>query len=437
MKIGFIGLGKLGLPVALAIESRGNEVIGFDVNPKVSEYIKERCVPYKEEKIEQYLETTNIKHVSMKEVILNSEITFVAIQTPHDRRYEGITTLPKERRDFDYRYLKEAIKDIAILAEDNNIKPIIAIISTVLPGTINEQIIPIIKKYDNHIKLVYTPQFIAMGTTIRDFLYPEFVLVGVDDQEAAEKIDKFYFDTLTTDITITRERLGVCDCPSIFKCSIRTAEAIKVLYNTYITQKICFANAAMELCHYTGADVDDIIDCLSLGTRRIISPLYMRAGMGDGGGCHPRDNIALSYIARKYKISYDWWENLMLCREYQTKFLSDLTIKALYDYNLNTVILLGKAFKPETNLTDGSPALLLKNLLELEGLHPVILDPHIDYNYAERLILYCTQAVYVITTKHKEWIDFNFPKGSVVIDPWRYIPDKEGITILRIGEGKE
>ena len=97
------------------------------------------------------------------------------------------------------------------------------------------------------------------------------------------------------------------------------AEAIKVAYNTYISMKIAYANTWMEICHkIPGTDVDQVTGALELATTRIMSPKYLTGGMGDGGGCHPRDNIALSWLARELDLSYDFFEHLMIARERQT-----------------------------------------------------------------------------------------------------------------------
>src|SRR5262249_6729878 len=159
------------------------------------------------------------------------------------------------------------------------------------PGTIRREIFPLVGE---HVKLCYNPFFIAMGTTIRDFLDPEFVLFGMRDPEAAERARALY-STLH-------------DRP-VYETSIENAELIKVSYNTYITMKIAFANTLMEICHkIEGCDVDQVTGGLALGTQRLLSPRYLGGGMGDGGGCHPRDNIALSWLSRELGLSYDWFE---------------------------------------------------------------------------------------------------------------------------------
>ena len=191
--------------------------------------------------------------------------------------------------------------------------------------------------------VLYNPSFIAMGTTIPDFLDPEFVLVGTDGASTS-KLREFY-------ATIHNR--------PVFVTTIKTAELTKVAYNTYIGMKIVFANAMMEICEKIGADVDDLIDALSLAHRRITSSSYMRGGMGDGGGCHPRDNIALSWLARELDLSHDIFEDIMLAREDQTEWLAKLAMETG-----EPIELMGKSYKPGTNLTIGSPARLLASLLE-------------------------------------------------------------------------
>jgi len=335
MKIGFIGLGKLGLPCALAIEHYGaHEVIGFDISRQVLENIRNRHIPYKEMGAQELLDKSNIRLRPLDDVVSFSEIVFVAIQTPHDPKFEGITRLPGERADFNYEFLKAGVKDIAESARRQKREIILVIISTVLPGTLEREIEPLLNEY---IHLCYNPFFIASGTTINDFMKPEFSLLGCDEPEIAQEVKQFY-STLH-------------DRP-VLETDINTAELIKVAYNTFIGMKIVFINTMMEICHKTGADVDDVSDALSMATDRPISPKYMRGGMGDGGSCHLRDNIAMSWLARKLNLSHDFFEDIMQAREDQTEWLAELILKCKQQFSL-PVVILGKAFKPETNLTVG------------------------------------------------------------------------------------
>ena len=105
MNVGFMGLGKLGLPCALAVEMRGHKVIGYDPSPSVKEILDTKKLPYKEIWAQDYLDKSNIKIKSVKELVEHSDIIFVPIQTPHGNQYEGVTRLPKEKSDFDYSFL--------------------------------------------------------------------------------------------------------------------------------------------------------------------------------------------------------------------------------------------------------------------------------------------------------------------------------------------
>jgi len=420
-RVGLIGLGKLGVPVALAMSMRGHDVMGFDVDESKMQKVRfphrERG-PNGESSIEPLLQQSALRFGSLREVVDHAEIIFVAVQTPHDPLYEGVTRLPAERVDFDYSYLRAAIESLSAAIADGGREKIVVVISTVLPGTIRREILPRINPL---VKLCYNPFFIAMGTTIDDFIDPEFVLFGVRDEEAAAQAEAFY--------------RTLHDRP-FFRTTIENAELIKVTYNTFISMKIAYANAIMEICHKVpGCDVDEVTAALSLATDRLLSPKYLRGGMGDGGGCHPRDNIALSWLARQLNLSYDWFENLMLCRERQTDWLADLIEEqhARKGYAHRFVGLYGRAFKRGTNLTIGSPATLLANILRERGYDVALWDPHVD----EAACPFDRPAVYFIATNHAEFAADGcaFPDGSVVIDPWRYIQPRPGVEVVPVGVG--
>jgi UDPglucose 6-dehydrogenase len=412
MKLGFIGLGKLGLPCAVACTMKGHDVVGYDVDRQLMTKTPRGYLETGPDGVSPFnpcLETSSIRFGSLDEVARHSEIIFVAVQTPHAPRYEGTTRLPEERVDFDYRYLREAIRNLAgVITRDT----IVVIISTVLPGTIRREILPLVNR---HMRVCYNPFFIAMGSTMRDFLNPEFVLFGVHDEEAVRKAKAFY-QTIT-------------DAP-FFETTIENAELIKVAYNTFIGMKIVFANTLMEICHKTpGTDVDAVTDALKIAHRRLISGSYLGGGMGDGGGCHPRDNIAMSWLARKLTLSCDWFENLMIARERQTEWLADL----MCSYDLPKAIV-GYAFKPDSNITTGSPALLLKNILEERGHSVYLYDPVAE---GRKVCLEHLQPmVFLIGARHRVLADLRFPEGSVVLDPWRCIDVRQtSVKHVPIGIG--
>ncbi len=419
MKVGFIGLGKLGLPCALAVESRGHSVVGYDPSQQVKDIVDTKKLQYQEIWAQDYLNKTKIQIKEISDVVKHSEIIFVPIQTPHGDKFEGSTRIPTERQDFDYSFLKKGIKDLSDEIQRQGEDKIVIIISTVLPGTIRREIIPLL---GSHTKICYNPFFIAMGTTMRDFLQPEMVLFGVDDNWAAQKAKKFY---------------RTLHHAPFYETTIETAELIKVVYNTFIGTKLAFVNTIMEMCHHLpNTNVDDVTNALKMCDDRIISDKYLSGGMGDGGGCHPRDNIALSWLSQKLNVSYNWFDNIMMQREVQTDWFADLIEDYSKDRGIN---ILGKSFKPETNITTGSPSILLKNILEERGHGVFMWDPYIDEPWEkvkEQLDDSDNETdshLYFIGTKHPEFTDFPFEKGSIILDPWRYIPDIEGCEVIQIG----
>jgi UDPglucose 6-dehydrogenase len=152
--------------------------------------------------------------------------------------------------------------------------------------------------------------------------------------------------------------------------------------------------------------------------------------MGDGGGCHPRDNIAMSWLSRELDLSHDFFNDLMIAREDQTEWLAEECLK--HD---RKIYILGKSFKPETNITTGSPSILLYNILTEKGADVEILDPHIDGEeyFSSRFLTAGENPLFFIGAQHEAFRNLEFPAGSIVMDPFRYMPDIEGSTLIKIG----
>lgn len=401
MEIGFIGLGKLGLPCASAMSVKLEQPIyGYDKNENIREYILDKKVPYIESKMEEYLERCDvIFQNSIEEVILKSETVFIAVQTPHEEKFEGITPVPEETANFDYSYLIECnaeIRDVLLRNPDKKIN--ISIISTVLPGTIRKHILPLYEEIKDRVSLFYNPYFIAMGTTIEDFLFPEFVLIGKDGDSDPTPMYNIY--------------QGLTSAPIKF-VAYESAELAKVSYNTFIGMKIIFANALTEITEKIGGDTDEVIDVLSLGNRRIISSSYMRAGMGDGGGCHPRDQIAMSWLAKDLDMSSDIFGFVAKTRDAQTKRMAERIKKYLSGSNLELVIL-GQAYKKNVGLTIGSPVKLLQHYLDELEVSYQIIDPLVTNEKIE----FDSPKMFFVATPHDIFKNLSIPLESIVIDPW-------------------
>lgn len=403
--VGWIGLGKLGGPCSAALAHYGNhEVYGYD--PVASTIDSAGLDPI-------------TRCVSVDEVVKHTdEIIFVAVQTPHVQRFDGARLLPVDGipEDFEYGYLVNAVSAVTRAAEKARKHVIIVVISTVLPGTTNRELRPLLNPWT---RLVYHPFFIAMGTVVNDYIRPEFALLGSDDPAAAARVADLY---------------NFHDAP-LGMMSIASAELTKVAYNTFISTKIVFANTVAQLADVTGADVDEVTNALAYATDRIISPKYMTAGMGDGGGCHPRDNIALSAIAQRHGIP-DFMGGLNIAREEHTRWLAGI-ITHWADMSKLPITLLGKSYKPEVAMLDGSPALLLADILDEAGVSFTHLDGYVSYEDAVRIDDYqrdeAAPGVFFIATRHHAYKGFKFPPGSVVIDPFGYVETPDNVVLVRPG----
>lgn len=390
--VGWLGLGKLGGKCADTLASCGHDVYGYDPRPPA--------------------DPGRVKLSTLTEVVAATDsLVLVCVQTPHAPEFGGDRPAPGPARDFDYSALVSAVRDLAAEAKAQD-KPVTAvIISTVLPGTTRTRLLPLLR--GTPVKLVYGPYFPAMGTEREDFLDPEFQLLGADDGDAIVAAAHLYTSVHRAPVRIV---------------SIESAELAKVAYNTFISMKIVYANWLGELCEATGADADEVTGTLALATRRILSPAYLRAGMGDGGACHPRDLLAMSWLSDRAGVSADVAGFLAAAREVQSRRLADL-VKHQHELTGLPVTVLGRAFKPGIAMTDGSPALLLIQQL-FDDVSVTTWDPLTD---GPAPWLLEEPRLFVVATAHQEILALKYPAGSVVIDPHGLVEPQPGVVLVTPG----
>lgn len=177
--------------------------------------------------------------------------------------------MPADTRDFDYSYLCETAKKIKDFLLENQTRVLtLVVISTVLPGTMKEHVIPILQPVRDQIRFCYNPFFIAMGTTIPDYLNPDFILLGELNSGDGSEVIELY---------------NRMHSAPVRKMRIESAELTKVAYNTFIGFKIVFSNTLAEIVDHRGGDVDEVTQALSMANQRLICPEYLSAGMADGG----------------------------------------------------------------------------------------------------------------------------------------------------------
>ena len=391
MKIGFIGCGKLGMPCAEAIASKGHDVSGYDVVKQSSNLVT--------------------MYPSIKGAVADRDIVFVAVPTPHDQDYDGkAPTAHLEPKDFDYSIVNDVIDEANRHMHKDQL---LVLISTVLPGTVRSEFITRI----TNPRFVYNPYLIAMGSVAWDMVNPEMVMIGTEDGDingdARELID-FYKTIMENE---PRYEIGTWD-----EC-----ECIKVFYNTFISAKIGLVNMIQDVAEIQGnIDVDVVTNALAKSTKRIMGPQYMTAGMGDGGACHPRDNIALRFLAKELDLGYDLFDSIMNAREMQAQNLAITLVDIANEKNM-PIYIHGKAYKPGVPYTDGSYSLLVGHYCAEYDFEPTYIDPLTgDDNRPEEpcvmLLAHSPSTTYKYMQEEGDDTDklyCDIPNNSVVVDPWR------------------
>jgi len=378
MKVGFIGVGKLGKEAAEVMHEAGHDVLGYDTR------VINGCKH----------EMTWI----LEDVCKHGEIIFVAVPTPHHPDYDGrYPTSHLPNKDFDYSIVKDVLEEINKYATKDQL---VVLISTVLPGTIRREFIPLVKNY----RFIYNPYLIAMGTVKEDMVRPEMIIIGTEDGSQtgdAEKLAEFYGTFIYPK---TRCEIGTWD----------EAEAIKIFYNTFISTKVALVNMIQDVAEKNGnINTDVVTGALARSTKRIISDAYLKAGMGDGGGCHPRDNIALRWMAQDLGLGYDLFDAIMKAREVQAENIAKKLIHLSYMHEL-PIVIMGKSYKPGVDYVEGSTSIMVGHFCENQGYT-------VSFDDIE------SKAVYLLG-HYKTFNQIIFPEGSVILDPWREYESKTNIV---------
>ena len=405
-KIGFIGIGKLGLECAEVMAEK-HDVWGYDIYHRTSD---------------------SVKVCGVEELCDNAEWIFIAVPTPHAEGYDGsVPSSHMEPKDFGHNAVFDAIDKINKFARTSKK---VVLISTVLPGTTRKHFIT---RLDSKHQFLYNPYLIAMGSVKWDMVNPEMVMIGTEDGNpnalAGELID-LYKTIMQND---PRYEIGTWD-----EC-----EAIKIFYNTYISTKIGIANMIQDFAMKIGnINVDVVTNALAKSTMRLQGPKYMTAGMGDAGACHPRDNIALRWLAEEYDVGYDLFDTIMHAREVQAKNLAEFLVKYAKKRNL-PIVIHGKAYKPDVEYCIGSYSTLVGHYIKESGMTVRYVDPLAD-DKQEVVTDVSGPAVYLWAHNRKITYEYtgaqpetqpyvHIAEGSVIVDPWRKLHSTAGIEVVHYG----
>ncbi len=417
-KVSVVGLGKLGLGLALCLADSGFETLGVDVNENVVKGINAGETPIIEPQYQELIKKLGNQFratLSHAEAIEKTDITFILVATPSigDGRFSN-------------RFVKSALKSLAeAFGESNKKNHLFVISSTVVPGSTDKTFIPLIeqfsgKKYKKDFDVCFDPDFVALGSVIKDFKNPDLVIIGESSPEAGARIEALHRKMCENE-------------PVMARMSIISGEVAKVSLNAYITMKISFANTVANLCErIEGTDVDAITS--AIGQDKRISPYYFRGGLSFGGTCFPRDTKAFMTISRQYGL-----DPVLLSAVEDVNVEQNRHLAKLVETHLGAekkVSILGLAFKDKTPVIEESPAIRLVQELVIDDVFVTVFDPLAindtqvlfgdEINYANS-VEECLESspVCVVTLMSKDYKNaienYQPEKPLTIIDCWRQI----------------
>ena len=399
MKLCMIGTGYVGLVSGVCFSDVGNKVYCVDKDQNKIDYLKKGNVPIYEPGLEELLKK-NLKQnrliftSNLKKAVLDSNIVFICVGTPTKKNSNSADL----KNVFEVaRQLKKYITKYKII-----------ITKSTVPVTTGDQIEKILKSQKNTklIDVVSNPEFLREGEAIRDFIYPDRVIIGTDSQKANKIMKSLYMPIIKKN-------------SRYFNTSRRGAELIKYASNAFLATKISFINEIANLCEKTGVDIKDI--SLGMGSDQRIGDRFLRAGPAYGGSCFPKDTRALIDTGNKFKIDLSIVKSVVNSNE-KRKILLTKKISTLLNNNLNNKIVtfLGVTFKPNTDDMREASSIPMIKYLSKKKCHIRYFDPTgkkdefknlKNVEYCKNIKSACLKSDLIIL--HTEWNDFkllNFKK---------------------------
>lgn len=417
--VAVIGLGKLGSPMAAVFAERGHRVVGVDLDRAKVDAINNGLAPVSEAGLSEIIHASkaNLRATTdTAQAVASAELTFIIVPTPSE-----------EDGHFSVKFAVEACEEIGKGLAQASGKPIVVLTSTVMPGSMDRAVRPALERASGKrsgidFGLCYSPEFIALGSVVRDLQYPDFYLIGESDPETGSRVEAFYKSVCRNNAPAAR-------------MNFVNAEITKISVNSYITMKISFANALARLCEQLpGGDVDVVSQAIGLDSR--IGRKYISGGLGYGGPCFPRDNRAVIALGRSVGVEMPLASTTDSVNQVQLERLVSLVIT---NSSANaTVGILGLAYKPGTEVVEESQALALADRLIQRGMTVIGFDP--DAYHTARLKLprlrisadakscIAESNVIVVCSRTEEFAaetDLwrrSLQSGKVVIDCWRALP---------------
>jgi len=411
--------------MAACFAAKGHDVIGVDINSEFVDAVNAGKPPVFEPDLDRMIEkggTRLTATTDAKRAISETEVTFVIVPTPS-----------KPDGHFSTQYVLKAARPIAEAIKNKSTYHTVVLTSTVMPGDTLRDLVPELeeisgKKCSKDFGVCYSPEFISLGSVIRDYLYPDFVLIGESDERTGDILENFY-------------RTIVENSAPVQRMSYVNAELTKLALNAFVTTKISYANMLAELCEkLEGGHVDAVTNALGEDTR--IGRKYLKGSVGYGGPCFPRDSVALASLCRMFGLEAVIPEATEQVNARQVERLTELAIDLVP--RDGRVGILGLAYKPDTNVVERAQGTELAMALTEAGIQVAVYDPNAMDNARKILkesVLYtesadrCAQVsdVVFITNPCSEYAELELESLSrsegktTIVDCWRLL-DSEHAT---------
>lgn len=437
-KLSVIGLGKLGSPMVAVFAHKGYDVIGVDLNSDFVEALRSGKAPVEEPQLQDFISRSRERidaTLDYDVAIAQSDITFIIVPTP-----SGSDHL------FSNKYVIEAVTRIGHALRKKSDYHLVVVTSTVMPGSTDGEIRAALegasgRKVGTNLGLCYNPEFIALGSVIRDMLNPDMILIGESDVRAGQMLEEIYARTTESK-------------PEIHRMNLVNAELTKISVNTFVTTKISYANMIADMCdRLPRADADVVNRAVGADSR--IGRKYLKSAIGYGGPCFPRDNKAFAALGRGLGARCDLAEATDRINDYQLERLQEAVTATTA--NGQVVSILGLAYKPDTCVIEASQGVMLAKILMESGFTVIVYDPlamdgaravlGTGVRTADSLAaaIRAAHTVVIMTA----WPTFkSLPAGEfveggrarAVIDPWRVLSEEaaqSGVRYIALGKGTD
>lgn len=350
MKITVVGTGYVGLVTGVALSHIGHKVTCIDIDEKKVESMRKGVSPIYEPGLEELM-LQNIEEnrlfftTNHEEGFANAEVVYIAVGTPE--REDGSANLS---------YIEQVAKDIAA----NISHSIIVVTKSTVPVGTNHYIKQLITENlvkDIKVEVVSNPEFLREGSSVHDTFNGDRIVIGADNEKAANVIEEI------------NKPIGI----PVYKTDIRSAEMIKYASNAFLATKISFVNEIANICEKVGANIEDVAQGMGLDKR--IGSMFLKAGIGYGGSCFPKDTKALTKIASNIDLDFTLLKAVVQVNNKQQHKLVKSAQSRLGSLRDKKVAILGLAFKPNTDdMREAASVTIIKELLG-EGAEITAFDP--------------------------------------------------------------